>query len=157
MSSTVTVADGLDLRRGRPIQLRCSTLQKYLHNEGAWIDMAKAATKTSYYIIIQDREDGLIATHAPKENCWDADPKPSTLTEAAFDQYPELKVALDRFTLALARCRVPINKKLSNMIRKSHVMSTRKVMRRGRKEWWYVDESELPPPSDSMRDSSHSL
>ena len=150
----VTTADSLEERKGNPVQLRGDTLKKYIRYEGAWFDDARESTPTGHYVIIDLPDRGFISVRVLKENCWEPEGPPTNYTDAAFDQYPELKVALDHFTFLLARCRVQLSKKVSNKIKESYRVATRKVMRRGRKEWWPVDESGLPPADDQSPDSS---
>ena len=67
---------------------------------------------------------------------------------ATFEQYPELKIAVDHLTLTLARCLVNTqgNKKLWNLIKVSSAANNRKV---------YVDNSVIIDPEGSENTSNN--
>jgi len=132
-------SDSLEVRKGEQVQLRGSTLKAHINHKGAWLDTARAPTKTCVYIILHDYDEGLIDIRVLKENCWRKEPVPTDYISAAFVQYPQLKVALDQFTLLLAKCRVSPNKHLWLKMKESLTNNQIKVDRRGHKEFWKVN------------------
>lgn len=143
----VNESASLEDRKGAPIELRGASLKKHYKYEAAWKDLAKDATECYVYVIIEYPDSNLKSRRILADNIVEATPDPQTYTEAAFAQYPELHVALDDFTLKLAKCSVSASRELSTIIKKSLDRNTIKVMKKGHKMLWYVDETGLPEPT----------
>ena len=154
--ATPTKADALADRKGFPVQLRGSTLETYKKHTGAWYDVATEPTNEFYYIIIE-QNDALECRRVMKENVWEAEQPPENYTDAAFQQYTDLKIALDKATMLMARCGIEGkgNKDLWYQVRKSLDANTRKVLKQGKKVRLHVNTSELAMPNFDMS-SNHS-
>lgn len=137
-------SDSLEDRKGDLIELRGNSLKKHRKYTAAWIDLGKAPTESYLYIIIELPQKGLKSVRVLEDNIVLASGRPTTYIEAAFEQYPELVVAMDELTLKLAKARVPASRELSTMFKQSLERNTRKVVKQGNKSWWFVDTSELP-------------
>ena len=147
----VDQSDDLENRKGDEIKLLAGTAKKYSGYVHAWLDQGLPPTAQFYQIIVEmpDKESPpntrLISRKASKNNVKRPSPPATTYTQAAFEQIPQLEQRLADFAKMIAKCRVPMNHELSDIIREAIQREVINLMNKGSSaEYRLVDTSGLP-------------
>lgn len=138
----------LEERKGEAVRLLGHTAKKHKDAVGVWRDTTKAPTRDFVYVIVEYPDDTgsyLTLFRAKKSNVAPREESPTTFTEAAFQQVPQLEERLISFAKMVAKCRINRSDELMSKIAAVIDRETQHLLNKGTAaEFRLINTSELP-------------